>query len=350
MLFGPKLNATVQKLGYDRSQIEGFRLTGIPSDVRLFLVEYHAFYGGSLCNRKAKETWATFGISKTRTAALKIEPVEKTITSVVKSKKAIQKVEKESHSLKKELKCDRITGYGTITFRGIARLCGVAHTALVNDSTGLEGGNFFNEKLREMLAIAGLEGGNFMSWTTDGIPDKAAAIIIEYYAYEAGARCTVEASKSFRLFAAIGIRSWIQNELEYKPMTGGDIWTLKNVLDVPITWERMFPEEFFLLGEQATGWKRSNRCFNLLFKKLIYGNNRMPKETMVKIDELNPNNAHGRRAKKLHQYFKTEALELIQQLIINAMNILRISTSWAEVQENTKRYYDNIAQLSLRWQ
>lgn len=52
-----------------------------------------------------------------------------------------------------------------------------------------------------------------ISFSEEGIPDTAFAVICEYYAFEAGKRCTEQAKLVYRAFATIGIRTWIQREL-----------------------------------------------------------------------------------------------------------------------------------------
>lgn len=67
-----------------------------------------------------------------------------------------------------------------------------------------------------MLINVGFKGGDFPNFLQLGIPDKALAIIIEYYTFEAEENCTELAKAAYRSFAAIGIRTWVQSELGYQ--------------------------------------------------------------------------------------------------------------------------------------
>lgn len=101
-------------------------------------------------------------------------------------------------------------GEASITLRGCSRLINVAHQALSNHF----GGNFSSSKLAKNLTEKGFEGGNFFE---NGISDTAFVFICEYYAFDAGKRCTKEAKNLYRAFAAIGFRTWVQKELGWEP-------------------------------------------------------------------------------------------------------------------------------------
>ncbi len=118
-----------------------------------------------------------------------------------------------SDDIKQELKIDS-NGNAIITIRGAARIAGVSDTAL-RSNLKFKGANFSTSKMAEMLIEAGFKGANFSSFSKQGIPDKALAIILEYYSFEAKENCTQEAQFAYRSFAAIGIRTWIQSELGY---------------------------------------------------------------------------------------------------------------------------------------
>lgn len=98
-------------------------------------------------------------------------------------------------------------GVGYVSIRGAARIVGVTHTSLVRD------GVFSNQKLSEKLEGFGFDAAAFVK---DGIPDAALAIIVEYFAFDAGKNCTSEAKACQRAFAAIGIRKWIHSVVGYQ--------------------------------------------------------------------------------------------------------------------------------------
>ncbi|MBD2535363.1 hypothetical protein H6G97_40600 [Nostoc flagelliforme FACHB-838] len=82
-------------------------------------------------------------------------------------------------------------GQAKASIRATARLAGVSAVAILKtlDSVNLE-----PSKLAQMPMDSGFEAVNLTEWRTDGIPDIAIAIILEYYAYEAGRYCTKQAN------------------------------------------------------------------------------------------------------------------------------------------------------------
>ena len=99
-------------------------------------------------------------------------------------------------------------GSTTTTIRGAARLAGVSPSSLS------EGVRKMDSKLTQSLISKGIEPDRFLS---NGINEVALANILEYYAFEAGARCSEQARLVYRAFASIGIRVWLQEHLDYKP-------------------------------------------------------------------------------------------------------------------------------------
>lgn len=109
-----------------------------------------------------------------------------------------------------ELRVDE-GGVGYASVRAVARLCGVRHTTLVNH---FRGGSLKTSFLSKTLAGHGFNGGSF---SANGIPDKAIAIIVQYYAMDAGPNCREEAKACLKAFLAIGIRTWMHQLTGYKP-------------------------------------------------------------------------------------------------------------------------------------
>lgn len=108
-------------------------------------------------------------------------------------------------------------GSVTLSIRGVARLAGVDQSSLGKTLQGGEG--ISKAKLYETLVEHGFEGEEIFQFSSTGIPDTAAAVIIQYYALLAGRRCTQQAKAVMLAFAAIGIRTWIQNEARWSPLT-----------------------------------------------------------------------------------------------------------------------------------
>ncbi|AVH64066.1 hypothetical protein [Nostoc sp. 'Peltigera membranacea cyanobiont' N6] len=118
--------------------------------------------------------------------------------------------------IKQEIEVDT-NGQAKASLRATARLAGVSAVAILKtlDSVNLE-----PSKLAQILMESGFEAVNLTEWRTIGIPDMAIAIILEYYAYEAGRYCTKQARLVCRSFNTIGIRAWIQDKLGWtKPVT-----------------------------------------------------------------------------------------------------------------------------------
>ncbi|MHC5937898.1 hypothetical protein [Nostoc sp.] len=118
--------------------------------------------------------------------------------------------------IKEEIEVDA-NGQAKASVRATARLAGVDHAAIINH---LQSGELKPTKLAQSIIIQGFETGELREWRTVGIPDMAIAIILEYYAYEAGRYCTKQARLVCRSFNTIGIRAWIQDKLGWtKPVT-----------------------------------------------------------------------------------------------------------------------------------
>jgi hypothetical protein len=125
-------------------------------------------------------------------------------------------------------------GQCSVSIRGAARIVGVTEGALrkafkrdayLNPSelaesaaeNEIESAYLEPSKLAKKMTEGGFGGDVLVSFADSGIPDKALALILEYYAFDAGRYCTEQAVIVYRAFASIGIRSWIQQKLGWKP-------------------------------------------------------------------------------------------------------------------------------------
>ena len=109
-------------------------------------------------------------------------------------------------SIKNELTIKN-DGVGYCSLRGASKLVGISHSVLVEHFKDTFSMSEKISKLSKRLIEQGFEPGYFSS---KGIPDLALAIIIEYYALDAGRRCTTLAKNAYRAFAAVGIRTVVQ--------------------------------------------------------------------------------------------------------------------------------------------
>lgn len=74
---------------------------------------------------------------------------------------------------------------------------------------GVEGAGIKPSKLAQMLLESGFAPGDFAE---TGIPDVALSIVLKYYAFKAK-RTTEQAERFYDAMSAIGIRTWIQQQL-----------------------------------------------------------------------------------------------------------------------------------------
>ncbi|MGD1872960.1 MAG: hypothetical protein ACFB02_07890 [Mastigocoleus sp.] len=98
-------------------------------------------------------------------------------------------------------------GRGKASIRATARLAGVTDMAL---RKAFNGANLEPSELAKKLIEQGFSAANQSQWSKHGIPDLAISIILEHYAFDARRYCTQQAKLTYKAFAAVGIRSWMQ--------------------------------------------------------------------------------------------------------------------------------------------
>ncbi|MCC5655301.1 hypothetical protein LC609_37315 [Nostoc sp. XA013] len=148
--------------------------------------------------------------------------------------------------IKEEIEVDA-NGQAKASIRATARLAGVDHAAIINH---LQSGELKPTKLAQSIIMQGFEAGELREWRTVGIPDMAIAIILEYYAYEAGRYCTKQARLVCRSFNTIGIRAWIQDKLGWtKPASNSETAMTQIQLLAAIA-QQMAQQEQYLLEQQ----------------------------------------------------------------------------------------------------
>lgn len=108
----------------------------------------------------------------------------------------------------------RSDGVAKSTIRGAARICGVSEKAL---RLTFKGAELKPSKLAQTLMNAGFEPAELERFNEEGIPDQALAIIIEYYAFDAGRYETDQAKVSYRAFASVGIRATVWKVKNFEP-------------------------------------------------------------------------------------------------------------------------------------
>ena len=98
-------------------------------------------------------------------------------------------------------------GKASASQRATARLCGVSLEAIRKLLLKLSD-NLDVPKILKSYAGYSFKG--------DNLPDSVVALIIEYYAFEAGRYCTKQAKLVFRAFATVGFRVWAQQQLGWQ--------------------------------------------------------------------------------------------------------------------------------------
>jgi len=108
-------------------------------------------------------------------------------------------------------------GQGKASIRATARLADVNDAGLLRSLK--TAADISHSKIVEKLICKGFEPAEILGWSQSGIPDIAVATIIHYYGYEAGKRCTQQASLACEAFESIGVRAWIQDLLGWTKPT-----------------------------------------------------------------------------------------------------------------------------------
>jgi hypothetical protein len=115
--------------------------------------------------------------------------------------------------IKSEIKIDE-NGKGFASIRATARLAGIDQSELgksLKSSEGLE-----PSKLATFLIEQGFESEGLKQCGVTGVQDLLVAAILEYYTFHAGRYCKEQAKQVYRVFAAIGVRTWMQEVTGYQ--------------------------------------------------------------------------------------------------------------------------------------
>ena len=119
---------------------------------------------------------------------------------------------------------------------------------------GVEAAGISVSKLAQSLIDAGFSPGDFAK---TGIPDIALALILKYYAYKAR-RTTEQAERFYDAMCAVGIRTWIHQQLDWNPVLSlAPFWYQRLVLflkqnKVPPGYFSIFQETITLVSELET--------------------------------------------------------------------------------------------------
>jgi hypothetical protein len=150
--------------------------------------------------------------------------------------------------IKEEIQVDA-SGKAKASVRATARLAGVDDESI--RKTLKSSADPSPSKLAVELMAQGFDAADLNLWRTEGIPDMAIAIVLEYYGYGAGRYCTKQARLVCRSFNTIGIRAWIQDKLGWtKPAASTETNMTQIQLLAAIAAQMAEQEQRFLEQEQ----------------------------------------------------------------------------------------------------
>lgn len=229
-----------------------------------------------------------------------------------------------------EVKVDS-QGKATFSIRAVARLADIDHMNLVR---AFQGGELKGSKLVEFLSQQGFKGGDYSAFALTGIPDMAAASIVEYYAFEAGQRCKDQAKEVYRVFARIGIRAYAHKLTNWEASRVDDYkQALLEVLEVqlpatPLPHQVRYHPRFWAALEKVYGLKKGQLACSNFIKWRIYRH--FPQEVCDRLEAINPLLKDGKRQSKIHQHFDDKLLLLLQDWITQITLLLEYSDNKQE--------------------
>jgi hypothetical protein len=208
----------------------------------------------------------------------------------------------------KEFTIDK-KGKVTASRRAVARLAGVDEKSIRNILTKIKGADFLGSRYLQSFAGQPFEGADF-------IPDLLAAAIINYYAHEAGKRCTEEAKDVAFAFHVIGFRSWVHEQLGWKRGGGESRGSLvrdvgKNLrLDLTEA-TKAYLERHPELSDNERKWIYSNMTDRLYLSVFA-----LKAKQLVEI--------HGCKKNELRDYFSKRELGVISSVELTAARYIEV--------------------------
>jgi hypothetical protein len=224
--------------------------------------------------------------------------------------------------IKKEFSVDP-DGKAYVSRRGLARLCGVSHTAINKLVKQIQGGNESLSKSLKRYSGYSFEPGN-------RIPDFVASSVIKHYA-RTGREEAIDADD---FLGAIGLRAAIQQALNFEPirekrLTRQEIVELC-VLPVPSVWERRFSEDFYTELSRLTGLKAQGNCRPNLWamrtKELVY--DYLPDGIYSAVKQCKSETGGY---DKLHQFLSEDGLVILEKHQQQLLTLMQASASLSEL-------------------
>ena len=194
-----------------------------------------------------------------------------------------------------------------LTGRGLVKVTGIAAGTL--DGWGEfvpeRGARLRAGKMAELLAAQGFEGARFFEKApfkgqeVNAYPDSVCMAFLEYYAFEAGERCTPEALTNYRVLARSSLREFIYRQTGYDP---------RNI--VPIEW-RHFHDRLLLnpvpVGYFSVFRQSADLIVSSIREGLIVDEHTVPDVSIGQIwgkywSTSNLDNQYGERTRYPHVY------------------------------------------------
>lgn len=202
-----------------------------------------------------------------------------------------------------------VLGNGTpfLTGRGLATVCGIDEKAVRNwgKETPEIGADLRMGKMAQLLTAQGFEGEDFFSkikfkgQEANAYPDGVCMAFLEYYAFEAGARCTDEAKNNYRVLARKTLKDFIYVTVGYDP---------QNI--VPDSWKH-FHDRLILnsvpLGYFSVFRETADLVVSAIREGLIVDSHTVPDISAGKIwarywKDQNLSSTYGNSIKYPHEY------------------------------------------------
>jgi hypothetical protein len=222
----------------------------------------------------------------------------------------------------------KIAGNGSVGFtrRGVERLTGVSNQSLIRLLVKIEGGTDSCPESLEVYAGTSFKGAP--------ISEDLAYDLICYYSEsedirhaQARLRCT----RLLRLLGKVGLRQSVHLAQNWESnQSNADRVAYRYLLPVARTWDKQFPDEFYLELERLTNIhpKGANRPHHWaqLTNEFVY--DYLPREVADGVRNAKSANASP---DKLHQFLTPDGLDLLQSHLNALMILLSAAGSIADV-------------------
>lgn len=244
----------------------------------------------------------------------------------------IEKLEDIQEQIRKEIKVDA-EGKGYASIRAVARLCGINHTTLLYalDISGQKSPS----KLAQLLITQRFE---VVKFAEEGIPDIAISMIVKFYAWMNGNKCTKQAQQTDVAMSGMGTRVYLQKLAGWKPSATTESveeFITRQLPMVANVWELRFPPIFWEKLNRVYGLKRGDQGCAMFLKTYIYGV--FPKEVLERLEEVNPANENGNRPHKIHQHLNGIFLTALVKQIEAVMTLLDVASDKNDFKQLAKR-------------